>query len=469
MTQPPWMPVAWTEFGQSEIAGAGTNPRIAAYFRRAGHPEIRDDETAWCAAFVGACLEDAGLKSTRSLAARSYLTWGAAIEQPVPGAVTVLSRGSDPSLGHVGFLAGFTDARVYLLGGNQSDSVSIAAFDRSRVLGFRLPSAVDVPTGSAIGITAARPGPDVDTGFDRALAHVLAFEGGWSDDPFDPGGATNKGITLATLARWRGVEVTAETVERLKSELHAITDAEVRRIFHERYWRPAHCPDLPPPLAFMHFDCSVNQGVGGATRMLQEALGVAIDGEIGPLTLAAARSASHPEAVMRYCEIRRRRYQGLVHFWRFGRGWIRRLDATTAAARSMSSAPPVQAKSASPSPLSPAKERPPMTDTTAIAEAAREPVAPVPQPAPARDPAAPKWWGESLTIWGALLTAVSTVAPAICAAFGIDISADLIMRLGRDAVTVAQAIAGLAGTVMTVLGRIRATAPLERRAVSIHL
>lgn len=110
-----------------------------------------------------------------------------------------------------------------------------------------------------------------------------------------------------------------------------------------------------------------------------------------------------------------------------------------------------------------------MTDTTAIAEAAREPVAPVPQPAPARDPAAPKWWGESLTIWGALLTAVSTVAPAICAAFGIDISADLIMRLGRDAVTVAQAIAGLAGTVMTVLGRIRATAPLERRAVSIHL
>lgn len=469
MPQPPWMPVAWTELGQREIAGAGTNPRIAAYFRRAGHPEIRDDETAWCAAFVGFCLEDAGLKSTRSLAARSYLTWGAATDLPVPGAITVLSRSSDPSLGHVGFLAGFTDTRVYLLGGNQSGSVSVAAFDRSRVLGFRLPSAADVPTGSAVGTAADRPVPDVDPGFDAALAHVLAFEGGWSDDPFDPGGATNKGITLATLARWRGVEVTAETVERLKSQLHAITDDEVRRIFLERYWRPARCPDLPPPLAFMHFDCAVNQGVGGATRMLQEAIGVATDGEIGPLTLAAARSASHPEAVMRYSEIRRRRYQGLVHFWRFGRGWIRRLDATTAAARSMSPGFAARAKPANPTSLSPAKERPSMTDKTFLPDVAREPVAPATQSAPARDPAAAKWWGESLTIWGALLTAVSTVAPTICAAFGIDVSADLIMRLGRDAVTIAQAVAGLVGTVMTVLGRIRATAPLERRAVSIHL
>ena len=62
MNQPPWMPFAWADLGQHEIAGEGTNPRIAEYFRLSGHPEITDDETAWCAAFVGACLEQSGIR-----------------------------------------------------------------------------------------------------------------------------------------------------------------------------------------------------------------------------------------------------------------------------------------------------------------------------------------------------------------------------------------------------------------------
>jgi uncharacterized protein (TIGR02594 family) len=448
MQQPPWMTVAWAELGVAERTGAATNPRIAAYFRAVGHPEVADDETAWCAAFVGACLESAGLKCTRSLSARSYLDWGVGMTELQPGAVIVLERGSDPALGHVGFLVGETPQSVILLGGNQSNAVTVQAFDRARVIGCRLPDASAVGAATPEVLPQAEPAD----GFERALAHVLEFEGGWSDDPFDPGGPTNKGITLATFARERGLEVTAETISQIKAELADISDGEVRRIYRERYWTPACCPLLPSPLAFFHFDAAVNQGVAGAARMLQEALRVEIDGEIGPITLAAARAAEPALALAAYAEIRRRHYRSLGHFWRFGRGWLRRVDRALERARALVGPGP-----GSPRRPSSSQEKPAMTPADTHEQA------PSPEPRPG------KWWGESLTIWGALLTAVATVAPAVFAAFGIDMPAELVQRLGRDLTTVIQAIAGLAGTIMTILGRIRAAEPIGRRTVSIRL
>lgn len=82
---------------------------------------------------------------------------------------------------------------------------------------------------------------------------------------------------------------------------------------------------------------------------------------------------------------------------------------------------------------------------------------------------APKWWGQSLTIWGAVLTAVTTVAPAIFASMGIDMPVDLVRRLGADVVTAIQALAGLAGTIMTIAGRIRARGGLETRRLTVRL
>ena len=140
MQQPSWMAEAWRELGQSERPGPTHNPRIVAMFDELGHPH-QADETAWCAAFVGACLERAGIASTRSLMARSYEQWGIANAAPTAGAVAVLRRGSDPALGHVGFLVGASDTHVYLLGGNQSDAVTVAPFDRDLVLAYRAPAA----------------------------------------------------------------------------------------------------------------------------------------------------------------------------------------------------------------------------------------------------------------------------------------------------------------------------------------
>lgn len=444
MQQQPWMAMAWRELGVREAAGSADNPRVVAYFRDVGHDEIRNDEIAWCAAFVGACLERAGVPSTRALNARSYLDWGMPVAEPALGAIAVLRRTSDPALGHVGFLVGSTDESLILLGGNQGDGVTVSAFDASSLLGFRLPR----PTTPAAGSLA----PSDDTGFEAALTHVLEMEGGYTDDPHDPGGPTNLGITLAEWARHRKVAVAADTVEGLKGELRSLSRDAARALYLANYWRPSLAPELPPGLSLMHFDASVNHGLGRSSRILQEALAVTVDGEIGPETLGAAREARDPLAVLeRYAEIRRRTYRALPHFWRFGRGWLRRVDTTLTRARSRSD----QAKPSSP--VVKPKETAAMTTETQHPNI------------PAQTDDTTKWWGQSMTIWGVLLTTVTTVLPTVGPLIGLDISSELARQLGDGVVRVIQSTGGLAGTVMAILGRVRATAPLERRMMQMRV
>jgi uncharacterized protein (TIGR02594 family) len=140
MLEPAWMKYARSQIGVTEVPGAGSSEVVLSYYAKAGHPEIKDDATAWCAAFAGACLEESGYPSSKSLMARSYLTWGKKIDSPVPGDVTVLWRGSPSSSeGHVGFFVKQDATHVWLLGGNQGDKVCIEAFPKSRVLGYREP------------------------------------------------------------------------------------------------------------------------------------------------------------------------------------------------------------------------------------------------------------------------------------------------------------------------------------------
>lgn len=80
-----------------------------------------------------------------------------------------------------------------------------------------------------------------------------------------------------------------------------------------------------------------------------------------------------------------------------------------------------------------------------------------------------KWWGESMTIWGVVVTALSTVVPALGPVLGIDIPGDLVRDAGGQIVTTVQAAGGLIGTLMSIFGRFRATQPLQRRELSIRL
>jgi lysozyme family protein len=276
------------------------------------------------------------------------------------------------------------------------------------------------------------------------------MEGGYTDDPYDPGGPTNLGITLGDLARYKGVELTAQSVGELKAELKQLPAATAERIYRDRYWQPGCCADLPPPIALMHFDAAVNQGVKAAARMLQQAVGVEMDAEIGPITLAAVAAQPIPNTLGIYAEIRRQRYRGLSHFWRFGRGWLARVDRALAAATALASARTAPGKYQLP-------------------HQPKEPTTMTEQPQPAETPAAAKWWGSSMTVWGAVLTALTTVLPVVGPLFGLNITADLVQQVGDQVVVLVQAAGGLAGTILTIYGRARATTVLERRQITLSM
>lgn len=142
MTEPRWLVSARAEIGQREIPGRKHNPRVLQYWLLIRAP-FTDDETPWCAGFVGAMLEKNGIKSTRSAMARSYQKYGRKLSSPIVGCIVVLSRAGAPGSGHVGFYVG-RDSRgnLMILGGNQGDAVNIKPFSESRVVegGYRWPS-----------------------------------------------------------------------------------------------------------------------------------------------------------------------------------------------------------------------------------------------------------------------------------------------------------------------------------------
>lgn len=164
--------------------------------------------------------------------------------------------------------------------------------------------------------------------FRRCLDHVLRHEGGFVQHPDDPGGATNMGITLATLRDWRGADVTADDVR-------ALTRDEAAAIYLARYWNPIRGDELPPGLDLVVFDFAVHSGVRRAAVALQRLLGVTADGVIGRKTLRAAQAADTEDAIRRLCDERLEFLRRLRTWPTFGRGWQRRVQEVREAALQM--------------------------------------------------------------------------------------------------------------------------------------
>lgn len=134
-----WLDRARSYLGMAETVGPHHNPEIVGLWKTARVPGIRDDETPWCAAFVSAVLEEAGIVSARTGWARSYLNWGVKIGAPAVGCIVVFERG--PKAGHVGFVVGQDKTgNLMVLGGNQGNAVTVKPFDPNRVLGYRWPA-----------------------------------------------------------------------------------------------------------------------------------------------------------------------------------------------------------------------------------------------------------------------------------------------------------------------------------------
>jgi len=131
--------IAQSYIGLSEGPGPADNPAIMEMYASVGHDWVEHDTVAWCAAFVGHCLERAGIRSTRKLTARSYLNWGIPVEiaYAQQGDIGVIPRGRTSWQGHVFFINRIEGAWVWGLGGNQSDEVSIKRYPVSKLLGVR--------------------------------------------------------------------------------------------------------------------------------------------------------------------------------------------------------------------------------------------------------------------------------------------------------------------------------------------
>lgn len=147
--------------------------------------------------------------------------------------------------------------------------------------------------------------------FDTAFEIVVGHEGGYVDDPQDPGGETKYGISKRAHPT---VDIANLTLEQAKE------------IYAADYWLPCKCDSLPWPLCLYVFDGAVNQGVGGTKKLLQKALDCKQDGILGKRTLAAAERASdwHMDRFMAY---RAMRYFGTRNFDRYGDGWLIRTYA----------------------------------------------------------------------------------------------------------------------------------------------
>jgi lysozyme family protein len=166
--------------------------------------------------------------------------------------------------------------------------------------------------------------------FARSLSVILHHEGGYVDHKDDPGGATNRGVTLATARAYDLDKDGDGDVD--KADVRLLTKDDAACVYRDGYWKAASCDKLPAGVDLVVFDCAVNQGVARAKAFLQEALGVKADGQIGPKTLAALKAANKADLVQRVCDLRRAHYQSLKTFPTFGKGWMRRLNQVTACA-----------------------------------------------------------------------------------------------------------------------------------------
>jgi uncharacterized protein (TIGR02594 family) len=147
----PWLPIAFGEFGEREVAGAPSNQRIQEYIMSTSlseeYPSL-PDETDWCAAFVNWAVKKAGVAATESALVYPWTHWGQEVDTPRRGCVVTFSWADGGQ--HVSFYLGEVDGHVIALGGNQSDAVWISSYQKKFVTSYRISSPNSIPPTSPL-------------------------------------------------------------------------------------------------------------------------------------------------------------------------------------------------------------------------------------------------------------------------------------------------------------------------------
>lgn len=165
--------------------------------------------------------------------------------------------------------------------------------------------------------------------FAPALSHVLASEGGFTDDPRDPGGATDEGVTQHVYDNFR---ISHGQITR---SVRLIDPNEVEAIYRKLYWNAVSGDDLPSGVDYCTFDFAVNSGAHRAICALQWAASVPQDGYIGPITLGAVGTADPRRIIHAICTARLAFLQSLPTWRTFGHGWGSRVTQVEQTARAM--------------------------------------------------------------------------------------------------------------------------------------
>ncbi len=174
--------------------------------------------------------------------------------------------------------------------------------------------------------------------FARSLAKVLVHEGGYSNHPQDPGGATMKGVTQRVYDEYR------RSIGVPTAPVRNISNSEIEAIYRKRYWNEIKGDKLASGVSYVVFDGSVNSGVAQSVKWLQRALqalglyqGI-IDGILGQGTLLALGGVNDNDALIALiCERRRAFLKALKTFSTFGKGWMSRLAGVLAVGQAWAS------------------------------------------------------------------------------------------------------------------------------------
>lgn len=171
---------------------------------------------------------------------------------------------------------------------------------------------------------------EFDPHFQKFHEFIKRWEGGFANHPADKGGATNMGITIGTLAEWRGTDVTVEDVRNL-------TRTEADEIFRTRYYAMCRCGEMPERMAMVVYNCAVLSGPKRAIKFVQEAfnsLGLTVDGKslevdgvLGRLTMWAVRQTDASVLADAFMDQQEKYLRGLDTFSVFGAGWLNRMAA----------------------------------------------------------------------------------------------------------------------------------------------
>ena len=158
--------------------------------------------------------------------------------------------------------------------------------------------------------------------FQTSLTPLLVHEGGFGNNPVDPGGMTNLGVTKVVWEEWVGHTVS-------EKEMRALTPTLVAPLYKRKYWDACHADELISGLDYAVFDFAVNSGPGRATKNLQTCIGLLPDGSLGPVTLATLNKYTGEKAsalINEYCNSRVKFLKTLKIWPVMGNGWERRVN-----------------------------------------------------------------------------------------------------------------------------------------------